>query len=335
MKAAYLTGYGGPEVIRYGELPDPVAQPGQVLVDVGATGVNPVEIAMRSGELKKVVKYKFPHIMGLDISGVVSAVGFGVTGFKPGDEVYAVLPGRTQGGYAEKVAVPAANLALKPKTLSHIEAASLPTVALTVWQAFYERAKLKRGDKVLIQPGAGGIGTFAIQLARHIGADIYATASSKNLDFLTELGAQHPIDYSKSHFTNFGPFDVVLDGLGSQAVEPSIKSLKPKGRYVGLVKAADARAYKELGVPSFLAWLITRKKIGGYLKLAHARQVEYHGVLTRPDGKQLTEVAKLIDSGIIRPFVSRTYPLQNLAQAFDEVAAGHVRGKIVVAVSGS
>ncbi len=335
MKAAYLTGYGGSEVIRYGDLSDPVLQPKHVLVDVRATGVNPVEIAMRAGELRKVVKYKFPHVMGLDISGVISAVGAGVQGFKPGDEVYAVLPGRTQGGYAEKVSVPVQNLALKPKTLSHVEAASLPTVALTVWQAFHERAKLKRGEKILIQPGAGGIGTFAIQLARHIGADIYATASAKNQDFLKELGAQHPIDYSKSRFGDFGPYDVVLDGLGGQAVEPSIKSVKPNGRYVGLVKTADARAFKELGVPAILAWLITRKKIGSYLKLARANRVEYHGVLTRPDGKQLTEVAKLIDSGIIRPFVSRTYPLQNLAQAFDEVQAGHVRGKIVVAISGA
>ncbi len=123
MKAAYLTGYGGSEVIRYGDLPDPVLQPGHVLVDVRATGINPVEIAMRAGELRKVVKYKFPHVMGLDISGVVAAVGSGVQGFWPGDEVYAVLPGRTQGGYAEKVSVPVQNLALKPKTLSHVEAA--------------------------------------------------------------------------------------------------------------------------------------------------------------------------------------------------------------------
>lgn len=333
MKAAYLTGYGGSEVIRFGDLPDPILQPKQVLVDVRATGVNPVEIAMRAGEMQSIVKYKFPHVMGLDISGVVSAVADGVTEFRPGDEVYAVLPGRTQGGYAEKVSVPVANLAHKPKTLSHIEAASLPTVALTAWQAFHERAKLQKGEKVLIQPGAGGVGTFAIQLARHMGADVYATASSKNQDFLKDLGAQHPIDYSRSRFADFGPFDVVLDGLGGKAIEPSIRSVKPGGRYVGLVRAADARAFKELGVPSLLAWFIARKKIGRYLKLARASRAEYHGVLTRPDGQQLAAIAQLIDSGVIKPFVSRTYPLPNLAQAFDEVEAGHVRGKIVVAIS--
>lgn len=272
--------------------------------------------------------------MGLDISGVVSEVGDGVTGFEVGDEVYAVLPGRRQGGYAQRVLVPFENLALKPKTLSYLEAASLPTVALTVWQAFHERVRLQRGEKILIQPGAGGIGTFAIQLALHMGAEVYASASSKNQDFLRELGARHPIDYTKSHFGDYGPFDVVLDGLGGPNIEPSIQSLKPKGRYVGLVRAADARAFREIGVPALVAWLVTRK-IRSYEKLAKANNVEYHGVLTRPDGHQLTAIAKLIDSGAIKPFVSRTYPLQELGQAFAEIEAGHVQGKIVIDISGS
>jgi NADPH:quinone reductase-like Zn-dependent oxidoreductase len=334
MKAAYLTGYGGSEVIKYGDLPDPVLQPKHVLVDVQATGVNPVEIAMRSGEFRKYQKYQFPHVMGLDISGIVSEVGGGVTGFEVGDEVYAVLPGRKQGGYAQKVSVPFENLALKPKTLSFIEAASLPTVALTVWQAFQERVKLQRGEKILIQPGAGGIGTFAIQLALHMGAEVYATAGSKNQDFLKELGVQRPIDYSKSQVGDFGPFDVVLDGLGGQNIEPSIQCLKPKGRYVGLVRAADARAFREIGVPALVAWLAARR-VRRYQQLAKARNVEYHGVLTRPDGQQLTTIAKLIDGGSIRPFVSRIYPLQELGHAFDEIEAGHVRGKIVIDISAS
>ncbi|WP_420997989.1 NADP-dependent oxidoreductase [Cupriavidus sp. 30B13] len=333
MKAAYLTGYGGSEVIRYGELPDPVLQPGHVVVEVRAAGVNPVEIAMRSGEFRKYQKYRFPHVMGLDIAGVVAEVGDGVTGFKAGDEVYAVLPGRKQGGYAQRVLVPAANLALKPSTLSHVEAASLPTVALTVWQAFHERAKLQRGEKILIQPGAGGIGTFAIQLARHMGAEVYASASARNQDFLKALGAQHPIDYAASVAGDSGPFDVVLDGLGGAAIAPSIRALKPKGRYVGLVRAADARAFRELGVPALFAWLAARR-IRGYRQLARARDVEYHGVLTRPDGKQLTAIAGLIDKGIIKPFVARTYPLRDLGQAFAELEAGHVRGKIVIDISG-
>lgn len=329
MKAAYLTSYGGLDVIRYGELPDPILEAGHVMVDVRATGVNPVEIAMRQGEFKKYGKYKFPHVMGVDISGVVSAVGEGVSGFKVGDEVYAVLPGKKQGGYAQKAQVPMESLAHKPKTLSHVEAASLPTVALTVWQAFHERARLQRAEKVLIQPGAGGVGTFAIQLARYMGAEVYATAGAKNQEFLREIGVQHPIDYSRFSFKDFGPFDVVLDGVGGAAIESSIKSLKARGRYVGLVRAADARALRELGVPALFAWLFTRKT-GSHQKLARSRGAEYHGVLTRPDGKQLTSIAKLIDSGAIKPFVSRTYPLRELGQAFAELETGHVRGKIVI-----
>lgn len=332
MKAAYITGYGGSDVVEYGDLPNPELRPKHVIVNVRATGVNPVEIAMRAGEFAKFGKYKFPHIMGLDIAGVVAAVGPGVTNVKVGDEVYGILPGRQQGGYAEKAAIPAQNLALKPRNLTFVEAASLPTVALTIWQAFYERAFLSPREKVFIQPGAGGVGTFAIQLARHIGAEVYASASAANQDFLRELGAQHPFDYARARFSDFGPFDVVLDGRGAPGIEDCIKALKPKGRYLGLVKVADADAYKAIGVPGLLAWLASRK-IGPYVKLARQRKARFHGILTRPDGKQLAEIAKLVEAGVIKPVVSRTYPLQNLAQAFDEVEAGHVRGKVVVQIA--
>lgn len=332
MKAAYITGYGGSEVIKYGDLPDPKPQAKHVIVNVRAAGVNPVEIAMRSGELAKFGKYKFPHIMGLDIAGVVAAIGPGAEGFKVGDEVYGVLPGRKQGGYAEKVAIPARNLALKPRSLSFVEAASLPTVALTVWQAFHERAALSRGQSIFIQPGAGGVGTFAIQLARHIGAVVHASAGAGNQDFLKELGVQHPFDYSKSRFTDFAPFDVILDGLGEPGIEDCINALKPGGHYLGLVRVADAMALKAIGVPGPLAWLASRKN-KPYVQLARTRKAHFHGILTRPDGKQLAEVSKLVDSGVIKPFVSRTFPLQKLAQAFDEIEAGHVRGKVVIQIA--
>ncbi len=306
-----------------------------MIVNVRATGVNPVELAMRSmrsGEFARFGKYKFPHVMGLDIAGVVAAVGPGVTDVKAGDEVYGILPGRQQGGYAEKAAIPARNLALMPRNLSFVQAASLPTVALTVWQAFHERAFLCPREKVSHQPGAGGVGTFAIQLARHVGAEVYASASAANQDFLRELGAQHPFDYARSKSADFGPFDVILDGLGAPGIEACIRGLEAKGRYVGLVRVADADAYRAIGVPGPLAWLAGRKN-GPYVKLARGRQARFHGVLTRPDGKQLAAIARLVEAGAIRPFVSRTYPLQNLAQAFDEVAAGHVRGKVVVQVA--
>lgn len=332
MKAAYITGYGPSGVVEYGDRPNPKLKAKHVIVNVRATGMNPVEVNMRAGEFAKFGKFKFPHIMGMDIAGVVAAVAPGVTGFKVGDEVYGVLPGLIQGGYAEQAAIPAENLALKPRNLTFVEAASLPTVALTVWQTFYERAFLSPGEKVLIQPGAGGIGTFGIQLARHIGAEVYASASAANQDFLRELGADHPFDYARLRLADVGPFDVVVDGLGAPGIEACIETLKPKGRYVGLVKAADARSYRSAGVPRPLAWLVSRN-VQKYVKLARKRNAIFHGLLTRPDGKQLAQITKLIEADVIKTFVSRTYPLKNLSQAFDEIAAGHVRGKIVIQIS--
>lgn len=331
MQAAFLTGYGGSEVSAFGELPEPEVREGEALVEVRAAGVNPVELAIRAGKYSQVLPYTFPQVPGFDISGVVVKAWPG-SGFAPGDEVYARLTSRAPGAYAERVAVPVQLLARKPARLSHIEAASLPTVALTTWQAFFERAHLKGGERVLIQAGAGGIGTFAIQLAKHLGAHVTATAGPDNQAFLKTLGVDRAVDYSRERFEDFGPYDVVYDGVCGELIERSIQSLAPGGRYVGLVGLADARSFMELGMPEPMA-RVAAAGVAGFESLAASRNVEFHGPVTRPDGGQLEEIAKLVEAGVLKAVVSQVFPLDRLDDAYAAVATGRTRGKVVVDVT--
>ena len=266
--------------------------------------------------------------MGFDISGVVLSAPTD-SGFKPGDEVYSRLPSRTQGAYAERVAAPIALLAHKPKSLDHMGAASLPTVALTTWQAFFERAKVTKGESVLIQAGSGGIGSFAIQLAKHLGAHVTATAGSSNQAWMAELGADRTVDYAAEDFEAAGPYDVVYDGVCGPLIERGIASLKPGGRYIGLVRVADTRAYQEMGLPEPVAATMAAG-VQPYVEQAKARGAEFHGILTRPDGAQLTEIAKTIDTAGIRATVTKIYALSELAAAYQDLSSGRTRGKLVI-----
>jgi NADPH:quinone reductase-like Zn-dependent oxidoreductase len=328
MKAAFLTGFGGNEVVKYGDLPEPVRGNGAALVEVHAAGVNPVEVVIRQG-LFAALPTNYPIVMGFDISGIVLEAP-GESEFKPGDEVYGRLPS-VYGAYAERIAIPAKLLARKPKTVSHQEAASLPTVALTTWQSFYERAHLKTGESLLIQAGAGGIGTFAIQLAKHIGAKVTATASAANQDFLRSLGVDTAVDYAAQRFEDSGPFDVVYDGVCGDLIVPSIKSIRPGGRYVGLRRVSDERAWLEFGEPADVAAKIAQHNLP-FRTLATERGVEFHGPLTRSDGGQLAEIAALIDAGKIKPIVTQVFNLSDLPSAYDILARGRTRGKLVIAV---
>lgn len=332
MRAAFLVGYGADQNIELGDVPEPSRKANFVLIDVKAAGVNPVEVEMRAGNLRAVLPYSFPQVPGFDVSGVVREAPAD-SRFKPGDEVYARLPNHAPGAYAERAVVPEALLTKKPVTLSHVDAASLPTIALTTWQSFFERARLKRGERILIHAGAGGVGTFAIQLAKHIGAHVTATASSSNLDLLHHLGADRAVDYTHERFEHFGPYDVIYDCVGGDLIERSILGLAPGGRYVGLVYTADALAYASLGLPEALA----KKAAAGvakYVELAKSRGTEFHGPLTRPDGAQLAEIAALVDAGRLKPFVSRVFALDELDAAYSAIATGHTRGKLVVDVAG-
>jgi NADPH:quinone reductase-like Zn-dependent oxidoreductase len=332
MQAAFITGYGGREVMAFGALADPIPAEGQALVEVHAAGVNPVELSMREGRFGKVLPYTFPQVTGMDISGVVLSAPAG-SGFQPGDEVYARMPNNAQGAYAELAVVPAALLARKPARLSHVEAASLPTVALTTWQSFFERAHLKKGRRLLVQAGAGGIGTFAIQLARHLGVHVTATAGPSNQEFLRELGVDRAIDYTREKFEDAGPYDVIYDGVCGDLVERGITSLAPGGRYIGLVQVADVQAYMSLGHPEPIARLAASAALK-YDELARSRGGEFHGPLTRPDAAQLDEIGQIVDQGVIKAFVSQVFPLDRLPQAYEAMGSGRTRGKLVVDVRG-
>jgi NADPH:quinone reductase-like Zn-dependent oxidoreductase len=328
MRAAFLTGFGGNEVVSYGDVPDPAPSNDAALVQVHAAGVNPVEVVIRQG-LFPALPPNFPIVMGFDISGVVLEAPSG-SGFEAGDEVYGRLQ-NVYGAYAERAAIPTKLLAHKPKTIDHREAASLPTVGLTTWQSFYERAHLKSGESLLIQAGAGGIGTFAIQLAKHIGAKVTATASAANQDFLRSLGVDVSIDYAAQRFEDAGPFDVVYDGVCGDLIVPSIKSLRRGGRYVGLRKVSDERAWIEFGQSPEVAERIAKQNLP-YRAVADECGVEFHGPLTRSDGGQLAEIAAVVDARKIKPVVTHVFELPDLPKAYDVMASGRTRGKIVISV---
>lgn len=330
MRAAFITAYGDNSVVSHGEVPEPVVGPTDALVEVRAAGINPVEIAMRQGAMHAAFPFKFPQIMGFDISGVVRSAPAG-SPFAPGDEIYARLPNRSLGAYAERVAVPLNLLVRKPKRLNFAEAASLPTVALTTWQAFIERARLAKGEHILIQAGAGGVGSFAIQLAKYFEATVTATASAANREWMMRLGADHTVDYASARFEDAGPFDVVYDGVCGPLVERGIASLKSGGRYVGLVRMADKQSYREIGFPEPVAEAAAAG-IQPYVIQAQDRGAEFHGPLTKPDGAQLAEMAAIIDSGAISATVTGTYGLNELASAYDALATGRTRGKLVVTI---
>lgn len=326
MRAAFLTGFGDERVMSVGELPEPVRSADQVLVDVHAAGVNPVEIPMRDGSFPS--SYRFPQVPGFDISGTVLEAPPG-SGWEPGQAVFGRLPSSAAGAYAERAVIAPALLAPKPASLSHVQAASLPTIALTAWQGLVERAGLRRGEHVLIQAGAGGVGSFAIQLARHLGARVSATAGSANQDLLARLQVDRAIDYNHERFEDLGPYDVVFDGVGGALIESSIASLAPGGRYVGLVKAADARAYLELGLPEAVARSASAA-VAPYIAQAQMHGAHYHGVITRPDGQALRQIAALVDDGVIVTVIGQVFALERWAEAYRHLASGRTRGKVVI-----
>jgi len=328
MRAAFITGYGDNSVVGFGDIADPTPGADEALIEVRAAGTNPVEISMREGHFKATLPFSFPQVMGYDIAGVVASAPTGST-FKAGDEVYARLPNRRLGAYAERAVVPVSLLARKPRSLSFEEAASLPTVALTTWQAFIERAQLKSGERVLIQAGAGGVGAFAIQLAKHMGAFVVATGGPGSQDFMAKLGADRTIDYTREKFEDAGPFDVVYDGVCGPLVERGIDALREGGRYVGLVRVADAQSFREVGLPAPIAEQAAAG-VRPFVERASARKASFHGPLTRPDGAQLAEIAQVVDGGAIRATVSKTYRLDELASAYEVLAGGHARGKLVI-----
>src|ERR1700757_51967 len=288
MKAIRIHNYGEPEVLKYENAPRPIPQASELLIRVHAAGVNPIDWKVREGHMKDFWPHKFPLILGWDFSGVVEDLGPGPAAagrFKIGDEVYSLPDPTRNGAYAEYIVVREPELALKPNSLHHIRAGAVPLAALTAWQSLFDTAQLQPGQRVLIHAGGGGVGHFAVQLAKWKGAYVFATASTKNQDLLRELGVDEPIDYTKQRFENVARnIDIVLDTIGGETQERSWQVLKKGGALLSVVQPPSDDKAKELGVRAAF-------------------------VASHPNGEELAEIAKIIDAGKLASVIDRILPL--------------------------
>jgi len=332
MKAFTLDRYGSADSMRAGDMPDPEPREDDVLVQIHAAGVNLLDSKIRDGEFKRILPYRLPLILGHDVAGVVVRVGSRVRRFKPGDEVYARPADGRIGAFAEFIAIKDEDVAIKPKALSMEDAASMPLVGLTAWQALIERANLKKGQKVLIHAGSGGVGTFAIQLAKHVGATVATTTSTANVALVRSLGADVVIDYKNEDFAHvLQDYDVVLSSLDKVTLEKSLRVLKPGGQLISISGPPDAAFARSIGA----SWAL--RVIMGFLSYgirakAKRRQVHYSFLFMRASGDQLSEITSLIDDGIIRPVVDRVFPFTSTKEAMAYVEAGRAKGKVVVSL---
>jgi NADPH:quinone reductase-like Zn-dependent oxidoreductase len=332
MKAFIVGRYGSNDGVRAAEMPDPELRDDDVLVQIHAASVNPLDIKIRDGKLKLILPYRLPLILGNDLAGVVVRVGSRVRRFKQGDEVYARPDKDRIGAFAEFISMREDAVANKPKDLTMEEAASMPLVALTAWQALIERANLKTGQKVLIHAGSGGVGTIAIQLAKHLGATVATTTSTANIDWVKRLGADIVVDYRNEEFdTILKDYDVVLDTLGGQVLEKSLRVLKPGGKLISISGPPDPGFAKDIGA----SWILRRViRLLSYRirKKAKRHGVSYSFLFMRANGDQLREIGSLIDSKVIRPVVDRTFPFESTKEALAYVEHGRTKGKVVVKV---
>ena len=332
MKAAFIRRYGGNKVVELGELPAPQAGPGELLVAVHAASVNPVDFKIRDGMLKMIIPFGFPLILGNDLSGVVKAVGAGVTHFKPGDAVFARMDKRRIGAFAEFAVVAEADAAAKPANLSHIEAAAVPLAGLTAWQALFEIGGLKAGQKVLIHGGSGGVGSFAIQLAHHAGATVATTVGARNADLARRLGADIVIDYKTQRFEEVvSDCDLVFDTQAGDIQHRSFAVLKRGGVLVSIAGKPDGRLVREFGLNPLLGLLLdflSRKS----LRLAKRHGVRYEYLFMHPSGEQLAQIGRLLEEGSVRTIVDKVFPLEQVREALAYSEAGHATGKVVVEV---
>ena len=330
MKAFIIDRYGKKEVGRIADMPDPEVRDDDVLIRIHAASINPLDSKTKSREFKLILPYRLPLILGNDMAGTVVRVGARVRNFKPGDEIYARPDDDRIGTFAEFIAVKASSLALKPANLSMVEAASVPLAALTAWQVLVETAKLKKGQKVLIHAGSGGVGTIAIQLAKHLGAFVATTTSTANIAWVKDLGADVVIDYKQQDFAAvLRDYDVVLNSLGNSELNKSLQVLKPGGHLISIsgpptpaFAAARGLAWPLRLALRLLSFSIRNKakKIGG----------QYTFVFMRADGAQLREITALIESGAIRPVVDKVFPFQDTHKALAYVDSGRAKGKVVV-----
>lgn len=305
MKAIRIHEFGGPDVLKYEDIPEPQPGPGEIRIRIIAAGVNPIDWKIRSGYIGEL---PLPMIMGLDVAGVVETAGQGETSFQPGDEVFAKVS-IGQGGYAEYTVVSSTHAALKPRSIGFIESAAIPTAGLAAWQSLFDIADLESGQTVLIHGAAGGVGTFAVQFARWKGAHVIGTASSKNAEFLKSIGSDEVIDYRNQRFEEIvNNLDVVLDTIGGDTFERSWEVLKPGGFLVSTVASIPEGAPQKYGV---------RAKT----------------LMTQADGRELAQIADIIDEQKIKPIVTTVLPLSDAQKSHEMSESRHARGKIVLRVT--
>lgn len=332
MKAFIVSRYSKKDGLQLTEMPQPVLKENDVLVQVYAAGVNLLDSKIRSGEFKLILPYKTPFVLGHDVAGVVVKIGSKVSRFTIGDEVYARPADHRVGTFAEFISMNENDVAIKPKNLTMEEAASIPLVGLTAWQALIEKANLKKGQKVFIQAGSGGVGTFAIQLAKYLGATVATTTSAANIDLVKSLGADIVIDYKKDDFEKtLHDYDVVLNSQDTKTLEKSLRVLKPGGKLISISGPPDPDFAKEIGSLWFVK-LIMRLLSYQTRKRAKRYNVGYSFLFMKANGNQLNEITSLIDSGVIRPVMDKVFPFEATNEAMAYVEKGRAKGKVVIKV---
>ncbi|WP_247256925.1 NADP-dependent oxidoreductase [Pseudomonas moorei] len=331
MKAFLIDRYGK-NTGCIGEAPVSVVGARDVLIEVHASSVNVLDSKISSGEFKAILPYALPLILGNDLAGVVVEVGSQVTRFKPGDEVYARPPETRIGTFAELIAVDENAVARKPANTTMAQAASLPLVALTAWQVLVETAQLKKGQKVLIHAGSGGVGSIAIQLARHLGAFVATTTSTANVEWVKALGADLVIDYKQQDFESvLHDYDVVLNSLGPDVLQKSLKVLKPGGQLISISGPPTAQFAQEQGL-SWPLQQVMRLLSLGIRRKARKQAISYAFVFMRANGSQLQHIATLVEAGMIEPVIDRAFAFESTAEALKYVEQGRAKGKVVVSI---
>ncbi|CAN7737885.1 NADP-dependent oxidoreductase [Rhizobium sp. LjRoot258] len=332
MKSFLIDRYKKGGVLRLGESPVPELRENDVMVEIHAAGVNVLDSKIRDGEFKLILPYRLPLVLGNDVAGVVVRVGTKVRHFKPGDEVYARPAQDRIGTFAEYIAIDEADVAMKPSNLTMEEAASVPLVALTAWQVLVERANLRKGQKVMIHAGSGGVGTIAIQLAKHLGAYVATTTSTANIALVKSLGADVVIDYKKDDFEEvLQGYDVVLNSLGKDTLEKSLSVLKPGGKLISISGPPDPDFARQNG-SGWLLQQVMRVLSFGIRRKSKRQAINYSFLFMTANGGQLGRITSLIEAGVIRPVVDRVFPFERTDEALGYVETGRAKGKVVVAV---
>lgn len=333
MKAYTVNRYGKKEKLNLTTMPEPVVKENDVLVQIHSAGVNQLDSLLRNGDFKLFLPYKPPFKLGHDVAGVVTKVGSRVSNFKVGDEVYSRPSDYNIGTFAEQISINQKDVAMKPKNISMEEAASIPLVGLTSWQALVEIANLKKGQKVFIQAGSGGVGTFAIQLAKHLGATVATTTSAGNVVLVKRLGADIVIDYKSEDFeTKLKDYDVVLhSNKDKKILEKSLRILKTGGHLITLTGPPTPEFAEQLGLAWYLKF-ITKLLSGGAKQYAKKLNVNFRFLFMKAAGNQLSQITKLIEAGVIKPVIDKVFAFDQTNDAMAYVEAGRAKGKVVVKV---